>query len=231
MNYQSLAIIPARGGSKRITKKNIRPFLGKPIITYSIEGALKSACFDEVMVSTDDKKIASLSQSLGAKVPFMRTAKNSTDHSKLIDVVKEVLSGYKLLGKEFDYFCLIYPTAPFIKSKIIKQGLKQLKKSRADSIIPVVRFSYPIQRAFKIDSGRLKMINPKNIYIRSQDLMPTYKDSGLFVWARTKSFLKQGGLLTKNTLPLEVSEAGVHDIDTQEDWKIAEIKYKILKSK
>lgn len=228
MNKNSLAIITARGGSKRIPHKNIKLFLGQPIIKYVIEAALDSNCFNEVMVSTDDKEIARISQSFGAKIPFFRSAANSGDQATTVDVIKEVLAGYKERDKRFDYFCCIYPTAPFISAERLRKSFKLLIDSGADSAFPVVRFSYPIQRALKIEKGRLKMVYPENLSVRSQDLMPAYHDCGQFYWVKTKSFLKQGKILTKHTVPIEISELEMQDIDNPEDWKIAEMKYEIL---
>jgi len=230
MIKKALAIITARGGSKRIPHKNIKLFLGQPIIKYSIDTTLKSKCFDEIMVSTDDKKIAGISKKFGAKIPFLRSTKNSDDYATTSDVIKEVLSEYKKREIEFEYFCCIYPTAPFITAEKIKKALKKMKKNNADSIFPVVRFSYPIQRSLKIKNGRLKRIYPKYKKSRSQDLMPTYHDCGQFYWGKTKSFLKQGSILTDNTIGIETSELEMQDIDYPEDWKIAEMKYKIFKN-
>ena len=231
MKKKTLAIIPARGGSKRISCKNIKLFLGEPIIKYSIDAALKSKCFDETMVSTNNKEIAKISKKFGAKVPFYRSAKNSDDYATTSDVIKEVLAEYKKRKMEFKYFCCIYPTAVFVTAEKIKKAFKKMKKNNADSIFPVVRFSYPIQRALKIENRRLRWIYPENRKTRSQDLMPAYHDCGQFYWAKTKIFLKQGSILGSNTIMLETSELEVQDIDNLEDWKIAEMKYKILKKK
>lgn len=227
---KTVAIITARGGSKRIPRKNIRPFLGHPIIKYSIDTSIKSKCFSEIMVSTDDKEIAEVSKKLGAKVPFFRSEKNSDDHTTTADVIDEVLLEYKKRGKEFNYVCCIYPTAPFITPKKIKMAMDLLKKPGVDSVIPVVRFSYPIQRSLNIKKdGMLKMIWPENMNIMSQDLMPTYHDCGQFYCLNVKSFLVQKKLFTKKTVPIIVPESEVQDIDNEEDWKVAEIKYKLLK--
>lgn len=224
-----VAIITARGGSKRIPNKNIKKFLGVPIIKYSIDIALQADCFDEIMISTDDKEIAIIVKRLGAKVPFFRSLKNSNDFAMTADVIYEVLTEYAKRGKEFEYACCIYPTAPFISSEVIKKGLKILKSCKADTVVPVVRFGYPIQRSLKIENGKLKMNWPENLNKRSQDLMPAYHDVGQFYWMKVPSFLKQKLLFTDNSIPIEIPESEVQDIDTEEDWKIAEMKYKILK--
>ncbi|MEQ8226422.1 MAG: pseudaminic acid cytidylyltransferase, partial [Candidatus Eremiobacterota bacterium] len=152
MDYECLAIIPARGGSKRIPRKNIKPFLGVPIIKYSIASAIKANCFDEIMVSTDDREIAEYSISCGAKVPFYRSEKTANDFAIVSDVIREVIDEYKKRDCMFKYICCIYPTAPFITPERLHEALKLLKKSNADGVLPVVRFSYPIQRALKIEN-------------------------------------------------------------------------------
>lgn len=229
MTNSCVAIITARGGSKRIPRKNIKEFLGHPIIKYSIDAALSAGCFDEVMVSTDDREIADIAQRLGAKIPFFRSASSANDYATTADVTEEVLREYKKNGKEYEYFCCIYPTAPFVSSERLKLGYDLLRAGTADTVLPVVRFSYPIQRALKIDNGRLSMIWPENVNARSQDLMPAFHDAGQFYWGRTDRFLKQKRLITDNTLPIEIPESQVQDIDTLEDWIIAEVKYGILK--
>lgn len=230
MSNKCLAVITARGGSKRIPRKNIKDFLGSPIIKYSIDAALGTGCFDEVMVSTDDKEIAEVALSYGAKVPFFRSEATSEDYSTTADVIEEVLLEYKKRGQEFDYCCCIYPTAPFVSSRKLLHGYNLLKDSGADSVIPVVRFSYPIQRALKIENGKLEMVWPENMNVRSQDLMPAYHDCGQFYWFRVDRFFKQKRLFTEYTIPLEVPESEVQDIDNEEDWKVAELKYKTLEN-
>ncbi|MCF7800161.1 pseudaminic acid cytidylyltransferase [Candidatus Babeliales bacterium] len=226
-----LAIIPARGGSKRILYKNIKNFCGQPIIKYSIDAALKSNIFDEIIVSTDDNQIANFAKNNNTHVPFLRSKKNSDDHATLAEVILEVLFEYSNIGKNFDYFCCILPTAPFINTKKILDSFELLKNSKSDSVISVVRFSYPIQRALKIENNCLKMIWPKNLNKRSQDLMPTYHDSGQFYWMKVEEFLKQKTFFAKKTLAFELTENEVQDIDTIDDWKLAEIKYDFLKNK
>jgi len=227
---KNIAIIPARGGSKRIPRKNIKDFLGKPIIAYSIEAALSSGVFDEVMVSTDDVEIAEIAKKYGAKVPFFRSPELSNDMAMTAPVLVEVLNEYKKRGQEFDYGCCIYPCAPFINSQKIKEGLDLMIEKNADSAIPVVQFSYPIQRALKIEENKLSMILPENMNVRSQDLMPTYHDIGQYYCFKIESFLAEPNLFSKNTVPIITTESEVQDIDTEEDWKIAEMKYRILKN-
>jgi pseudaminic acid cytidylyltransferase len=221
-----LAIIPARGGSKRIPRKNIKDFLGKPIIAYSIEAAFESKLFDEVMVSTDDQEIVEVAKKYGAEVPFMRSKKNSDDLATTADVIEEVLLGYEKLGKYFDKTCCIYPTAPFISPERLNEAMRLLEDTDAGSVLPVTHFSYPILRSFKIeDSGLLKMNWPENMNVSSQDLALAYHDSGQFYCLDVKKFLVQKKLFTDNTLPIIIPESEVQDIDNEEDWKIAEIKY------
>lgn len=230
MESTTLAIVTARGGSKRIPRKNIRDFLGHPIIKYSIEAAVNANCFDEIMVSTDDREIAAIAEKFGAVIPFYRSEATSNDHATTADVIEEVIFEYKKRGKCFQYCCCIYPTVPFITADHLKQGFGILQSTGSDSAIPVVRFSYPIQRALKIEDGSLSMIWPENLNARSQDLMPAYHDAGQFYWFRVESFMKQKKLFMNYTVPIEIPESEVQDIDNEEDWKIAEMKFKIFKN-
>ncbi len=225
---KTLAMITARGGSKRIPRKNIKEFNGKPIIAYSIEAALSSGVFDEVMVSTDDEEIAEIAKRYGAKVPFFRSEKTANDFATTVDVIEEVLNTYKDRGEEFDIFCCIYPTAPFITAKRLKDAVEELSASDADSLIPVVRFSYPPQRAMEIHDGKLVFRQPENLSKRSQDLEPHFHDAGQFYVVRSESFFKNHGIMVGDILPMELSELEVQDIDNEVDWKLAELKYNLL---
>ena len=225
---KTLAIITARGGSKRIPNKNIKLFLGKPIIKYSIEAAIKSNCFDEIMVSTDSEKISKIAKDSGALVPFMRSKSNSGDYSTTTDVLTEVINSYLKLGKEFDYVCCIYPTAPFLKAKTLKSALKKMIDLNCKSVLPVVKFSFPILRSFKMEKDKLELNWPKYLNMRSQDLPNSYHDAGQFYFFRTDFFLREKKVFTDDTYGIEMPETEVQDIDTLEDWAIAEIKYKIL---
>ena len=226
---KKIAIIPARGGSKRIPRKNIRLFLGKPIIAYSLEAALDSNLFSEVMVSTDCEKIANISKQYGASVPFLRTDKTSDDHATIADVVEEVILNYKQQGLYYEIICCILPTAPFLTSQRLIEGLDLLEKNEFDSVTPIIKFSYPIQRALQLDeNNRLSMISPENLYKRSQDLIPAYHDSGQFYLGRTDSFLKERSFFMKHGGAIVIPEIEGQDIDTVEDWYFAEIKYKLL---
>jgi len=223
---RSIAIITARGGSKRIPGKNIKTFHGKPIIAYSIEAALNSAAFDEVMVSTDDPDIADVARKYGAVVPFFRSPKTSDDYATTADVLSEVLKNYIEIEKKISYACCIYPTAPFITAEKLSGAFQLLLNSKADSVIPITKFSFPIWRSFKVDTGNRVSYNwPEFAPKRSQDLPPSYHDCGQFYFFKVDSFMKTGKLVTANTIGLEVPESEVQDIDNEEDWKIAEIKY------
>ncbi len=224
----SLCIIPARGGSKRIPRKNIKDFLGKPIIAYSIETALKSELFDEVMVSTDDEEIAKIAVEYGAKVPFMRTKENSNDFATTLDVLYEVLNGYINKGLEFDQVCCFYPCAPFVSVELIQQAYRKMMKNNYDIIFPVLAYSHPIQRAFKIsDTDTLVLFDEEHRNSRSQDLEKSYHDSGQFYLIQAQKILKKKDVLTGFIGFVEVSELECQDIDTMIDWKIAELKYSL----
>ncbi len=225
-----LAIIPARGGSKRIPRKNVKNFLGKPIIQYSIEAAINSNLFTEIMVSTDDKEIAKIVSNLGASVPFLRSSKTADDHATLSDVLNEVIDDYHEANKRFDQICCLLPTAPFITADHLVKALTLMEENGYHTVFPVKKFSYPIQRALKMDdsTGKVAMIWPENLNTRSQDLTPSYHDCGQFYWLNTAGFLKERKLFTNNSGVIVLPEIEVQDIDTQEDWKNAEAKYQIL---
>lgn len=223
-----LAIITARGGSKRIPKKNIREFCGKPILAYSIEAALASGLFDTVMVSTDDTEIAQIAKKYGAEVPFFRSAATAGDFATTNDVLAEVLAEYEKRGRHFDVACCIYPTAPFVTSQKLQAAVAQLEASDADTLIPVVSFSYPPQRAMVVEQERLVFKYPEYLDSRSQDLQPHYHDVGQFYVFRTDRFAVNKKLMVGNILPLIVSELEVQDIDNLTDWKIAEMKYRLM---
>ncbi len=223
-----LAIITARGGSKRIPRKNIKSFCGKPIIAYSIEAALQSGVFDEVMVSTDDTEIAEIAMEYGAKVPFYRSEATANDFATTNDVLQEVLAEYEKRGLLFDAFCCMYPTAPFIKAERLRTAMNMLEASEAEKVFPVVAFSFPPQRAVVIREGALVPTYPECMMSRSQDLETQYHDAGQFYCFKTEAYKKSQGFWTGHILPLEISEMEVQDIDTITDWEIAEMKWQIL---
>lgn len=224
----AVAIITARGGSKRIPRKNVKEFLGKPILYYSIEAALNSGIFDEVMVSTEDEEIAELARAAGAVVPFMRGKENADDFATTTDVLLEVLNEYEKRGKHFEYGCCIYPTAPFVTAEKLQDGMGKLEASDADSLMTVVAYSFPPQRGMVIREEKLQFVQPEHALTRSQDLEAWYHDAGQFYCFRTANFKKNKILTVGNVLPYAVSELEVQDIDTTSDWKIAEIKYKAM---
>jgi len=223
-----LAIITARGGSKRIPKKNIREFCGKPILAYSIEAALESGLFDHVMVSTDSEEIAEIARKYGAEVPFFRSETTSGDFATTNDVLAEVLEEYEKRGMHFDVVCCIYPTAPFVTAEKLKTAVAQLESSDADTLIPVVSFSYPPQRAMVVENERLVFKYPEYLDSRSQDLQSHYHDVGQFYVFRTDRFAVNKKLMVGDILPFIVSELEVQDIDNLTDWKIAEMKYRFM---
>ncbi|MBQ7833512.1 MAG: pseudaminic acid cytidylyltransferase [Lachnospiraceae bacterium] len=227
----AVAIITARGGSKRIPRKNVKEFLGKPILLYSIEAALNSGIFEEVMVSTEDEEIAELARKAGATVPFMRGEENANDYATTTDVLLEVVAEYEKRGKHFEFGCCIYPTAPFVTADKLKEGMERLASSDADTLMPVVPFSFLPQRGMVIRDDKLQFVQPEHALTRSQDLEPWYHDVGQFYCFRIENFKKNRILTVGNVLPLVVSELEVQDIDTIADWKIAEMKYEAMMEK
>ncbi len=224
-----LAIIPARGGSKRILRKNIKDFLGKPIIAYSIEAAISSSLFDEVMVSTDDDEIALIAKKHGANVPFKRSEKNADDYATTVDVIEEVLEAYRQKGEVFDEVCCIYPTAPFVTKDKLNEAFQLLVNNSYDTVMPVIPYSFPIQRSFVLKGERIQMKFPEHKNTRSQDLEKTYHDAGQFYFFRSGMLSKKQGLWTDNTGALIIEELEGQDIDTLKDWELAELKYRFNK--
>lgn len=224
---RNIAIIPARGGSKRIPRKNIKYFMGKPIIAYSIEAALKSNLFDVVMVSTDDAEIAGIARQYGAEVPFMRSERTSNDYAGIAEVIEEVLANYYKKGVRFENFCCILSTAPFVTETILQDSFNVFRIGRFDTLRPVVRFTYPIQRAYKMlpDNG-VHFINPEYLNVRSQDLDPAYHDAGMFYWGTVES-----GFCGDRWGGFEIDEKYCQDIDTEDDWILAEMKYTLQRKK
>lgn len=226
----AVAIITARGGSKRIPEKNIRDFLGKPILAYSIEAALQSGIFDEVMVSTDSEKIADIARSFGASVPFMRSAATSDDFATTEDVLLEVLREYRERGQEFDYMCCIYPTAPFVTPGKIKKAMESFKSGDYDELFTVVSFSFPPQRSFVVRDGLLEWKWPEFAAARSQDLEKFYHDAGQFYLYKVATFADTSGKASgkRRRIPFILPETEVQDIDNYEDWAVAELKYRAM---
>jgi len=222
---KKIAIITARGGSKRIPGKNIKSFCGKPIIAYSIEAAIDCCCFDEVMVSTDSEQIAEIASCYGAKVPFMRSSVTSSDYATTADVIEEVLNSYRKNGVMFDCFACIYPTAPFLTSKKICEAIALFDEKQADAVVSVVKYDFPPQRAFVIREGSVVYQHPEYATTRSQDLEPIYHDCGQFYICSCDRFAEYHSMILPYTVPYIIPEEEVQDIDTISDWIIAEAKY------
>jgi len=228
---KNLAIIPARGGSKRIPRKNIKPFLGKPIIAYSIQAALECGLFDEVMVSTDDAEIADVARKSGAQVPFFRSKENANDFATLADVVLEVVTWYEKNRSKPENICCILATAPFVTAARLEGAYQKLVNDQLFAVFPVAKFSYPIQRALQVNpvNHTVSMLHPENLTARSQDLEDFYHDSGQFYWAKVDVLEKGKSFLTSNTGIVELPQREVQDIDSEDDWIIAEQKYLLMK--
>jgi len=225
-----LCVIPARGGSKRIPRKNIKSFNGKPIIAYSIEAALKSGCFDRVIVSTDDKEIALVAKSYGAEVPFFRPTELSNDHAGTLPVIKHAIEWFEQNESALTELCCVYATAPFVSAETIKESYQQLQISQADYCFTVTSFPFPVQRAVKITKQhRLEMFYPQNFSTRSQDLEEAYHDAGQFYWGKAEAFKAMKPLFSKLSSPYLLPRYLVQDIDTPEDWKRAELMHKVLR--
>lgn len=228
MAKNAIAIIPARGGSKRIPRKNIKDFHGKPLIAYSIEVALKSELFEKVIVTTDDKEIASIAKEYGAEVPFIRPHELSDDFTGTRDVVNHAINYLKEHGEEFDYVCTIYATAPLLDAKYLIEGFNKLESSNAVNAFSSTSMPFPIQRTFKLDdSGRCQMFTPEHFMTRSQDLEEAYQDAGQFYW---KNLNKKSDeiMFGKDSIPIILPRHLVQDIDTLEDWQRAEVMYQVL---
>ena len=224
-----ICIIPARGGSKRILRKNIKEFNGKPIIAYSIEAALNSGLFSEVMVSTEDDEIAEISRYYGAEVPFMRPDHLADDFASTPDVMEHAATWLNSIEDKPSFICCIAATAPLIDSHYLKAGLQKILHGQCDYAISAVSYPSPIQRAFRItDDERIEMFFPENFHKRSQDLEAVYHDAGQFYWGKTQAWLTKKLLFSHETAPVLLPMIQVQDIDTLEDWDIAELKCKIL---
>lgn len=228
---ENVAIITARGGSKRIPRKNIKDFAGKPLISYAIEAALKSGLFSEVMVSTEDAEIAEISKKSGAKIPFLRSAKNADDFSSTVDTLLEVLSSYAQQGRVFENFCCIYPTAPFLTAQKITDSYGHFSKGDGDFCVAITNFSYPVQRRLELsEQGQIHFTCPEFLSTRSQDLKKSYHDVGQFYWGKTGSLEMYKSLFGGKALGYFIPELETQDIDSPEDWEIAEFKYRYLKN-
>ena len=225
-----IGVIPARGGSKRIPRKNILPFAGKPIIAWTIEAALQSGLFDRLIVSTDDDEVANVALEYGAEVPFRRPAELSDDHTGIIEVVQHAISWFADNGFDVDYVCCMLATAPFLQSGTLSQALQELVESDASYAFSVTAFPFPIQRAIRINSdNRVEAIWPENIPRRSQDLEEAFHDAGQFYWGTREAFASGEPIFASGSVPVRLPRHLVQDIDTFEDWKRAELMFEALR--
>jgi len=224
-----VAIIPARGGSKRIPRKNIKPFYGKPMIAYSIEAAKMSGCFDRIIVSTDDAEIAHVAEAYGAEVPFVRPASIADDHATTMDVIEHAVQYLIDHGTRPEYVCCIYATAPLMLPDYIKQGLVKLRESGVEYVFSATTFPFPIQRAIHLtEQGAVRMFDDEYANIRSQDLVEAYHDAGQFYWGKTKAFLTKKTIFSEYSEVVLLPRCRVQDIDTPEDWELVEALFSVL---
>ncbi len=217
-----IAIIPARGGSKRIPGKNIREFCSKPMIAWSIRAAIESKCFDRVIVSTDSNKIANIARNHGAEVPFQRPAELSDDRTGTTPVMRHAVDWLNEHGEQAEFACCIYATAPFITPTSLREGLKIIKDSNSEFVFSVARFAYPIERALRLNHGRVEMLHPSKFNVRSQDFEERYHDAGQFYWGTHQAWLNEKEVLNSDSVPITLASHLVQDIDTLEDWQRAE---------
>ena len=226
-----IAIIPARGGSKRIPRKNIKLFCAKPMIAWSIDAALQSGCFDQVIVSTDDQEIAEVARQYGATVPFMRPAELSDDHTGTVPVIQHAIEWVNAQGQPVEQACCLYATAPFVSAEDINRGLDILDATQSDYAFSVTSYAFPIQRAIRLnDEGRVQMFNPEYFNIRSQDLEEAFHDAGQFYWGTADAWLKGRMIFGAGSVPVPLPRHRVQDIDTPEDWVRAEWLFKAMQA-
>lgn len=227
-----LCVIPARGGSKRITKKNIRQFCGQPVIAYSIQAAIASGCFDNIIVSTDDNEIAAVARQYDAEVPFQRPEAISDDFTTTNEVINHAIKWYLNKTEAVSFVCCIYATAPFITAETIREGYDKLISSNKSFSFTVTSFPFPIQRAVRINPGdEVEAIWPENISKRSQDLEETFHDAGQFYWGRSEDFIKNEVVLSTKSVAVYLPRHLVQDIDTLEDWYRAELMFQLVQQK
>lgn len=231
MNTKALCVIPARGGSKRIPRKNIRLFSGRPIIAWVIEIARLSGCFNEIMVSTEDEEIAKIAREWGASVPFMRRKETADDYSTTSDVLLEVIQNYHKQGQLYDLACCLYPTAALLSPDRLREGKKMMQSDEdLETVVSIIPFSHPIERALVIDNNRISWLQPQHTSTRTQDLRPAFHDAGQFYWFRISSFVKNPVLLGKSSAPIKLHKTEVCDIDNEYDWSLAEAMFHSLKN-
>ena len=224
-----VAIIPARGGSKRIPRKNIKPFCGKPMIAWSIEAARLSGCFNRIIVSTDDPEIAEVARAHGAELPFMRPPELSDDHTGTIPVIAHAIDWMTCNSSLVEFACCIYATAPFVQAEDLRRGFDVLQQSGADYAFSVTSYPFPIQRAIRVTADRrVEMFNPEHFNTRSQDLEEAFHDAGQFYWGRAAAWLASTPLFSHDAAPVPLARHRVQDIDTAEDWECAEWLFKAI---
>lgn len=225
----TVAIIPARGGSKRIPRKNIKEFCGKPMIAWSIEAALESECFDRVVVSTDDPEIAEVVTQFGAEAPFMRPARLSDDYTGTIPVIRHAVEWLSENGSPVSEACCLYATAPFVSVEDLKRGQRMLRSEACSYVFSVTSYAFPIQRAIRITSkGRVAMFHPEHFSTRSQDLEEAWHDAGQFYWGNAEAWLTSSAIFTEAAIPIKLPRHRVQDIDTPEDWARAEWMFRVI---
>ncbi|MBJ6724841.1 pseudaminic acid cytidylyltransferase [Geomesophilobacter sediminis] len=223
----NLALIPARGGSKRIPRKNIRAFAGKPIIGYSIEAARECGLFDRIVVSTDDEEIAEVARSFGADIPFLRPKQLADDHTGTSDVVKHAIEWFATQGTPISHACCIYATAPFLQPSFLQEGYEKLVATGKSYAFAVTSFAFPVQRAIRLrPDGTVEPLYPEHVFTRSQDLEETYHDAGQFLWGRSDAFLNGTVAFSPASVPVILPRHLVQDIDTPEDWTRAELMFR-----
>lgn len=227
-----IAVIPARGGSKRIPGKNIREFCGKPMIAWSIEAALASRCFDEVVVSTDDQTIGDVARRYGASVPFLRPASLSDDYTGTLPVIRHAVEWFIEVGHSVDMACCIYATAPFVSAQDIQAGMQKLQEDSCDFAFSVTSYAFPIQRALRmVDGGRVEMLNPSEFGTRSQDLEEAWHDAGQFYWGTASAWREERVIFGRNSVGVPIPRYRVQDVDTLEDWETAELMFEALRAR
>lgn len=224
-----LAVIPARGGSKRIPRKNIKPFSGKPMIAWSIEAAIESGCFDRIVVSTDDEEVAEIAKERGADVPFLRPPELSDDHTGTIPVIRHAIEWFSERGQVPVQVCCIYATAPFLRAVDLRRGLDVLSRSDCDYAFSVTSYPFPIQRAIRITpQGRVEMFSPEHFNTRSQDVEEAHHDAGQFYWGRASAWLTGKVIFGAHSAAVHIPRYRVQDIDTAEDWQMAEYLFRAV---
>lgn len=226
-----IAIIPARGGSKRIPRKNVKDFCGKPMIAWSIEAAKASGCFDEIIVSTDDEEIARVSRECGAQTPFRRPEKLADDFTGTLPVIRHAVGWVSHNHGSVEYACCLYATAPFVFAEDLKRGLQLIQDKCSSYAFSVTSYAFPIQRAIRITpAGRVAMFNPEYFNARSQDLEDAWHDAGQFYWGTAEAWRDERPIFGDDSVPVRLPRHRVQDIDTPEDWARAEWLFRAMQA-